>query len=68
MKLWGRLSSINVRKVVLTARLLELDLDRVDAGAAYGVQTPELAMLDTHLARQPFMAGEALTMASSTCP
>lgn len=42
LKIWGRLSSINVRKVVLAARLLELEFERIDAGAAFGVvQTPE---------------------------
>lgn len=42
LKIWGRLSSINVRKVVLTAQLLEVPFERVDAGAAFGVvQTPE---------------------------
>ena len=42
LRLWGRLSSINVRKVVFTAQLLELPFERVDAGAAFGVvQTPE---------------------------
>ncbi|MCG2591625.1 glutathione S-transferase [Ramlibacter sp. XY19] len=41
LKLWGRLSSINVRKVVFTAQLLELPFERVDAGAAFGVvRTP----------------------------
>ncbi len=48
MKLWGRLSSINVRKVVLAAQLLELPLQRVDAGGPFGVvDTPE------YLARNP---------------
>lgn len=37
MHLWGRLSSINVRKVVLCAQWLELDLPRTDAGMAFGV-------------------------------
>jgi len=42
LKLWGRLSSINVRKVVFTAQLLELPFERVDAGAAFGVvRTPD---------------------------
>ncbi|NML48513.1 glutathione S-transferase [Ramlibacter sp. G-1-2-2] len=42
MKFWGRISSINVRKVVLTAQLLGIPFERVDAGAAFGiVQTPE---------------------------
>ena len=48
LKLWGRLSSINVRKVVLTAQLLELTLERIDAGAGFGLtRTPE------YLARNP---------------
>jgi glutathione S-transferase len=42
LKLWGRISSINVRKVVFTAQLLEIPFERIDAGAAFGiVQTPE---------------------------
>jgi glutathione S-transferase len=42
LKIWGRMSSINVRKVVLTAQLLELPFERVDAGATFGVvQTPQ---------------------------
>ena len=41
LKLWGRISSINVRKVVITAQWLELPFERVDAGAAFGVvRTP----------------------------
>ncbi|HEX2546936.1 MAG TPA: glutathione S-transferase N-terminal domain-containing protein, partial [Ramlibacter sp.] len=42
LTIWGRMSSINVRKVVLAARLLELPFERIDAGASYGiVRTPE---------------------------
>ena len=37
LHLWGRLSSINVRKVVLCAQVLDIDLPRTDAGLAYGV-------------------------------
>ena len=37
LHLWGRLSSINVRKVVLCAQVLGLDLPRTDAGMAFGV-------------------------------
>jgi glutathione S-transferase len=48
LKLWGRISSINVRKVVFTAQLLELPFERVDAGARFGiVRTPD------YLARNP---------------
>jgi glutathione S-transferase len=42
LRIWGRISSINVRKVVFAAQLLDLPFERVDAGAAFGiVQTPE---------------------------
>lgn len=37
LKIWGRISSINVRKVVLAAQLLELRFERVDAGREFGV-------------------------------
>jgi glutathione S-transferase len=48
MRLWGRLSSINVRKVALAAGLLELPLERIDAGGPFGiVQTPQ------YLAKNP---------------
>ena len=48
IRLWGRLSSINVRKVVLTLRLLELPFERTEAGGRFGVvRTPE------YLARNP---------------
>ena len=48
LKLWGRLSSINVRKVVLTAQLLNLSFERIDTGAAFGVTRTE-----DYLARNP---------------
>lgn len=42
LRLWGRLSSINVRKVVLCAQVLGLEFERIDAGLAYGVvNTPD---------------------------
>ena len=48
LKIWGRLSSINVRKVVLAAQELDIPFERVDAGASFGiVRTPE------YLARNP---------------
>ena len=48
LKIWGRISSINVRKAVLAAQLLELRFERVDAGATFGItRTPE------YLARNP---------------
>ena len=46
LNLWGRISSINVRKVVWCAQELGLDFQRTEAGGAHGlVHTPEyLAM------------------------
>jgi glutathione S-transferase len=46
LKIWGRLSSINVRKVVWCAQELGLAFERTEAGGKFGVvQTPDyLAM------------------------
>ncbi|MBC7437314.1 MAG: glutathione S-transferase [Bdellovibrionales bacterium] len=42
LHLWGRLSSINVRKVVWAAQELGLEFQRTEAGSQYGVVlTPE---------------------------
>jgi glutathione S-transferase len=42
LRIWGRLSSINVRKVVLCAQVLELEFERIDAGLNFGiVNTPD---------------------------
>jgi len=42
LRLWGRISSINVRKVVLCAQVLGLEFERIDAGLNYGVvNTPD---------------------------
>jgi glutathione S-transferase len=37
LKIWGRLSSINVRKVVLAASWLEIPFERIDAGHEFGI-------------------------------
>jgi glutathione S-transferase len=37
LHIWGRLSSINVRKVVWTAQELDLKLQRTDAGGQFGL-------------------------------
>ena len=37
LRLWGRLSSINVRKVVWAAQELGITLQRTDAGGQYGI-------------------------------
>lgn len=42
LRIWGRMSSINVRKVVLCAQELDIDFQRLDAGGGFGiVNTPE---------------------------
>jgi glutathione S-transferase len=48
LKIWGRISSINVRKAVLAAQWLEIPFERVDAGHEFGiVKTPD------YLAKNP---------------
>lgn len=37
LKIWGRLSSGNVQKVVICANVLELPYERIDAGMQFGV-------------------------------
>ena len=47
LNIWGRISSINVRKVVLCAQELGLDFQRTEAGGRFGiVQTPEFLALN----------------------
>ncbi len=42
LRIWGRLSSVNVQKVVWCADELGLDYERIDAGGAFGLtRTPE---------------------------
>ena len=47
LQIWGRLSSINVRKVVWCAQELAIAFRRTDAGRQYGiVQTPAYRALN----------------------
>jgi glutathione S-transferase len=47
LKIWGRMSSINVRKVVWTAQELGLDFQRTEAGGHFGVvKTPDYMRLN----------------------
>ena len=47
LKIWGRISSINVRKVVLAAQWMGLGFTRTDAGLSYGInKTPEYLRLN----------------------
>jgi glutathione S-transferase len=42
LEIWGRLSSLNVRKVVWTAQEVGVPFERIEAGGRYGVvDTPE---------------------------
>jgi glutathione S-transferase len=48
LRIWGRISSINVRKVVFAAQELGLEFERIDAGHEFGItKTPE------YLAKNP---------------
>jgi glutathione S-transferase len=47
LNIWGRMSSINVRKAVWCAQELELDFQRTEAGGKFGVvHTPEYLALN----------------------
>ena len=47
LRIWGRISSINVRKVVWCAQELGLAFQRTDAGGRFGiVKTPEYLALN----------------------
>ena len=47
LKIWGRMSSINVKKVVWTAQELGLDFQRTEAGGLFGVvTTPEYMQMN----------------------
>lgn len=47
LRIWGRLSSINVRKVVLCTQTLGLAFERIDAGLLHGiVDTPAYRALN----------------------
>ena len=47
LKIWGRISSINVRKVVFTAQELGLPFERIDAGLTHGVvKTPDYVAIN----------------------
>lgn len=49
LRIWGRLTSINVKKVVWTAQELGLDFQRTEAGGVHGVvKTPEYLRLNAN--------------------
>ena len=67
MKIWGRLSSINVRKVVWAAQETGAPFTRVDAGAAFGiVQTPEYLRLNPNALVPTLQDGDLVLWESNT--
>ena len=49
LRIWGRMSSINVKKVVWAAQELGLDFQRTEAGGVHGVvKTPEYLRLNAN--------------------
>ena len=49
LRIWGRMTSINVKKVVWAAQELSLDFQRTEAGGAHGVvKTPEYMQLNAN--------------------
>ncbi|MDR7332817.1 glutathione S-transferase [Roseateles asaccharophilus] len=69
MKLLGRLTSLNVRKVMWTAALLDLDLDREDWGMGFrSPQQPEFLALNPNALVPVLIDGDfALWESNSIC-
>ncbi len=62
LHIWGRLSSINVRKVVWAAQEVGVAFERTDAGAAFGVvNTPPYLQMNPN-ALVPVLQDGALTL------
>ena len=62
LHIWGRISSINVRKVVWAAQELGVPFQRTDAGGAFGiVTTPEYLRINPH-ALVPTLQDGSLTL------
>jgi glutathione S-transferase len=62
LHIWGRMSSINVRKVVLAAQWMGLDFKRTDAGLSYGInKTPEYLRMNPN-AQIPVMQDGSFTL------
>ncbi len=62
LHLWGRMSSINVRKVVWAAQELGLEFQRTEAGGRFGlVKTPEFMALNPN-SLVPLMEDDGFTL------
>jgi len=65
IKIWGRINSSNVRKVLWCAEELGLKYDQIDAGGAFGVvETPEYRALNPN-GRIPCLQDGAFTIFES---
>ena len=59
LRIWGRITSINVRKAVWTAQELGLEFERIDAGGAYGItKTPEYIAMNPNSVVPTLVDGE----------
>jgi len=62
MKLWGRINSINVQKVIWACAEMNLQYERVDAGMAFGVvNTPEYKAMNPN-SRVPTIEDDGLIL------
>jgi glutathione S-transferase len=67
LKIWGRASSINVKKVVWTAQELGLEFQRTEAGGQYGlVKTPEYMALNPNSLVPAIQDGDFVLWESNT--
>jgi glutathione S-transferase len=66
LHIWGRLSSLNVRKVVWTAQETGIPFTRTDAGMAFGVvKTPEYLQLNPNALVPTLQDGELVLWESN---
>lgn len=66
LHLWGRLSSLNVRKVAWTLQELDVPFERTDAGKAFGiVHTPEYRRLNPNALVPTLQDGELVLWESN---
>ena len=67
LKIWGRVSSINVKKVVWTAQELGLEFQRTEAGGQFGlVKTPEYVALNPNSLIPTLQDGDFVLWESNT--
>ena len=73
LRIWGRMSSINVKKVVWTAQELGLEFQRTEAGGAFGVvKTPAYLRLNPNatvpvIEDEDFVLWESSTIVRYLC-